>query len=371
MEEVTGEIVVGEEPRRARRLRLAMITSLRPQCGVADYSRLLVDALRHRVEVAWVAPPDGFAPIMNEADVIHIQHQYFLFGGVAPWKNTFSRLADQIAAPAVMTVHEFVPPGGPLPRRMAIASTNRAQFGHPAIRAFIVHTENDRENLISSGVHRDRIHILPMPVPPRPTLPSRSEARKRLGVEDCFVLTIFGFLARRKGHLIAIEAMQHLPSNVRLFLAGGRHPDDRTGYAEELQSKLAEAHVTDRVRITGYLQPEDVATVMAATDLVLAPFTSGSGSASLAMAFACGKPVVASAIASNIEIQRRCPGSVSLVPPGDAADLAAAVGQLQRDARALTRLTEGALRYSNQFTFARMAEETLRIYEHVAERDSL
>lgn len=370
MEEVSGELVTGRGELPQRRLRVAMITSLRPQCGFADYSRLLVDELRRHVEVAWVAAPNGFASVMNEADVIHIQHEYSLFGGVAPWKNTFGRLADRISAPAVMTVHQYAMPTGSLPRRMAIGSTNRAQFGHPAIRAFIVHSESVREHLASAGVSLNRIHLLATPVPPRPPMPSRAEARKRLGILDGFVLTIFGFLRRSKGHLTAIEALRFLPEHTRLILAGGRHPDESPGYQDEIRAAIAAAGLDQRVRLTGYLEPEEVATVMAATDLVLAPSTGGSGTSSLAYAFACGKPVLASAIPAHLEIHRRCPGSLSLVPIANPGDLADAIGRLQRDARGLTRLTEGALRYANEFTYARMAAETLTIYQGIARRES-
>jgi len=352
----------------ARHLRTAMITSLRPRCGIADYSRMLVDELARHVDVAWIAAPDAFAPVMNEADVVHIQHQYFLFGGVAPWKNTFCRLADQITAPVVVTVHEFVPPSGNMVKRMAISSTNRAQFGHPAIRAFIVHTEADRQSLISCGVAPDRIECVPHPVPPRPYMPPRSEARRKLRLDDRFVVTIFGFLSRRKGHLIAIGALRHLPSNVHLILAGGKHPDDRTGYVDELRAAVAQAGVGDRATITGYLEPDEAAAIMSATDLVLAPFMTGSGSGSMAYAFSCGKPIVASAIAANVEIHRRCPEALALVNDVSPIELAKAVAQLQHDAAALARLAEGSARYATLFPYSRMAEDTVRIYERIAKR---
>lgn len=365
MAEIDTNLVTGAQPLHGRRLRVAMLTSQRERCGIADYSRLLVAELERRVEIAWITDPSGFSAVMNEADIIHVQHQYFLFGGVAPWKNTFGRFADQIKAPAVMTVHEFVEPDGNLARRAAVAAVNRAQFAHRAIRAFITHTEADRGRLEASGVPRERLHVIPLASPTAPALPPRSRARSELGVGDCFVMTIFGFLSRRKGHAIAIKALALLPPNVRLLLAGGRHPDDRTDYEDELRALAASTGVSDRMTLTGYLEDEEVATVMAATDLVLAPFTAGSGSASLAMAFACGKPVVAAAIPANVEINRACPGAVSLVPPNDAAELAAAVSHLLSDSRKLTRLSEGSRRWAAQHTYADMADRTVRVYHSV------
>jgi len=371
VEQLVGQVVRSEPTIRERRLRIAMITSLRPKCGIADYSRLLLDHLGQLVEMAWVAPPDGFSAVMNEADVIHIQHQYFLFGGVAPWKNWFGKVADQITAPVVMTVHEFAEPSGNLAQRLAIAATNQAQFRHSAIKAFVVHTEADRQCLIALGVEPDRVQVMPHPVPPRPVLPPRPEAKRRFGLEDAFVLTIFGFLARRKGHLLAIEALRQLPPVFHLLFAGGVHPDDRTNYERDLRAAIQSAQLGDRVRITGYLEPVDVATAMSATDVVLAPFSAGSGSGSLSLAFACGKAVVATAIPANVEIQRRVPGTLLLVPPNDPRELRDAVLRLFRDRRALTRLAEGSVRYAAQYTYARMAEDTVRLYRAVAATQTL
>ncbi len=363
---VDGELVTSRLPARERRLRIAMVTSLRDRCGVADYSQRLVDALAPHVEVAWVTDPDGFSPAMNEADVVHIQHQYFLFGGVAPWRNAFGRLANRITAPIVMTVHEIVEPDGGMARRAAIRVTNRSQFVRPGIVQFIVHTEADLDRLATQGVSAERITVIPLGVPEPPRLPPRSAARRALGIEGQFILTVFGFVSRRKGHRTALEALALLPENCRLLIAGGRHPDDRSDYVDELKRVASDLGVGGRVSFTGYLEEEDVANIMSASDLILAPFVSGSGSASLALAFACGRPVLASAIPPNVEISKLCPGSLSLVPPGQPGELAEAVARLQRDPRTLARLAEGSRRYAARFTYAHMAELTAMVYRRAA-----
>jgi glycosyltransferase involved in cell wall biosynthesis len=185
-------------------------------------------------------------------------------------------------------------------------------------------------------------------------------------LEEQFVLTVFGFVPRRKGHGTALEALALLPANCRLLLAGGRHPDDHTEYVEELRRQAAALGVDGRVSFTGYLEDEDVTNIMSATDLVLAPFTSGSGSGSLALAFACGKPVLASAIPPNIEISKLCPGAVGLVPPEQPAELAAAIARLRRDPRSLTQLAEGSRRYAAKYTYAHMAGLTATVYNRAA-----
>jgi glycosyltransferase involved in cell wall biosynthesis len=189
-------------------------------------------------------------------------------------------------------------------------------------------------------------------------------------VEGHFVVTLFGFLSRRKGHLLALEALKMLPASVLLLFAGGKHPDDKTSYVKELKRLNETVTAANHARITGYLSPEQVAVVMSATDLVIAPFTESSGSGSLALAFACGKPILASDIEPHREINQISPHALTLFPAGNANALANAILDLQESAARLAMMAEGARRYAATYSYAYMAEETVKIYQSVlAERN--
>lgn len=354
------------------RVSVCMVAPSRQQCGVADYTAYLLAELGELADVRFVTNADGFADAMNDADIAHVQHQYFLFGGVAPWKNRFREFADRLRIPAVMTVHEFVDPSGNPAARAAIRVTNRRNFLHKAVKRLIVHTNADRIRMEFNGIQAGRIAVVRHGVPPTPGLPPRDHARRSLGLESPFVVTIFGFLSRRKGHALAIEAMRLLPPNVFLLIAGGRHSDDQTGYVAGLERLIQEGGLDSRVRITGYLAPEQVADVMSATDLILAPFTESSGSGSLALAFACGKPILASRIEPHLEIVHEV-GEDSgnalktfrTLHPGS---IAMEVSSLMKDADSLTALAAGAREYAASHSYRRMAEETVSIYRGVLGR---
>jgi glycosyltransferase involved in cell wall biosynthesis len=348
-------------------------------CGVRDYTEYLLAELRQIVDVRFVTDAERFTPAMNGVDLAHVQHQYFLFGGVAPWKCRFRAFANRLRVPAVMTVHEFVSPGGSPSRRAAIALANRLHFRHSAIRHYMAHTQADRERMAAEGLPRERITVVRHGVPPAPALPAREEARRALGLEKRFLLTMFGFLSRRKGHLLALEALKLLPTDVMLLIAGGRHPDDRTNYVNDIKQTIQQAGWADRARITGYLPPQEAASVLSAADLVIAPFLESSGSGSLAYAFACGKPILASDIAAHREILGETPGALALFPAGDieqdsrpranAAALAQAVAALRDDPEALSTLAAGARRYAETHSYARMAEETAAVYHRTLEEE--
>src|SRR5438128_1757319 len=82
----------------------------------------------------------------------------------------------------------------------------------------------------------ERVVRMAMPVPEVALpLPDSEPAKRRWGLEGRTVLTIFGFLARRKGYDVALAALQELPADAVLLAAGGAHAADRTGPEEWLR----------------------------------------------------------------------------------------------------------------------------------------
>ncbi len=373
---------------RAIPLRVAMFTPVRERCGIADYSRLLVAALRDRADISGVhlvSPPEteGRASSVKAVrnymadereyrvlgarlcvgDVVHIQHQYFFFGGVAPHKNHLRAMLDAIPLPIVMTVHEIAGlPGGGW-KQTLITRTNRLNFMHPGIRQIIVHTDADAEKLRLLGVAETKLNRLPVAVPKALPMPTASEAKATLGLAGKRVLMIFGFLSVKKGHRLAVKALTHLPEDVVLLVAGEKHPDDHSaGVQPVLQEDMLAAGLHDRVVFTGYLPDDRIPTIMAATDLALAPFTESSGSASLAHLFAYGLPVLASDIPPHREMLALVPGSVALFPANDPAALAEKAFELLTGDSKRDSLRNASAILREERSYARLAEQTTAIY---------
>jgi glycosyltransferase involved in cell wall biosynthesis len=122
----------------------------------------------------------------------------------------------------------------------------------------------------------------------------RDAARRALGLDGPTLLSV-GHLIERKGHDIAIGALQHL-TGYRLLIAGDGPERTRL---ESLASRLG---VSDRVRFLATIPHADLRHTYAAADaLVLASSREGWPNV-LLEAMACGTPVVASAIWGNPEI---------------------------------------------------------------------
>ena len=193
-------------------------------------------------------------------------------------------------------------------------------------------------------------------------MPSAEEAKRSLGLEGRRVVTLFGFLAAKKGHSLALDAVPFLPPDITLLFAGGQHPQDNTDYVAQLHARIEHEGLQARVRITDYLPAAQIPLMMAATDAAIAPFTQTSGSGSLANLFAYGRAVVASDIAPHREIVSSAPGCLELFHSGNATDLAAHIQTILDNPQRREHLHQAALDYAQCHSYLDMAKRTAEIY---------
>jgi glycosyltransferase involved in cell wall biosynthesis len=359
----------------ARRLRTTMFAGTRARCGIGEYSRVLIDAMAQTVDVTCVTGTFGRCPAaehrkrgeaMNAGDLAHVQHAYAFWGGMALHRSRFPAFLRAIRRPVVMTVHELdseATGAGGLPAPMERAYKrlfNRITFGSPRIAALVVHAAPLERGLLSLGIPTARVHRMPMPVPAVTPTVDGTAYRARWELEDRFVVTIFGFLARRKGYEVALEALARLPADVHLLIAGDAHPADPGDPRGWLREAIAARGLEERVRLAGYVPDEALPELMAASDLVLAPFTAMSASASLHLALAHGRPV----LASDLEANRALP-CVALFPAGDAEALSGAVAELLASPARRAELAEAARDYAASHGVDRLARETVALYQDV------
>lgn len=152
-----------------------------------------------------------------------------------------------------------------------------------------------------------------------------------------------GHLYPWKGADLLVEAVALLPQG-RGRIVGG-HPGERDlGRLRELASARG---VADRIEFTGLVPPGDVARWLAASDVLVLPNRATAVSASytsplkLFEYLAVGRPIVASSLPAIAEVLRDGENAI-LVPPDDAAALAAAIGRLSDDRALAVRLARQA-----------------------------
>lgn len=171
--------------------------------------------------------------------------------------------------------------------------------------------------------------------------PPRDEARRRLGLAGDGRLALFvGLIRPYKGVDLLLEAVAAAPG-WRCVVAG----EPWGNASRELTEQVTRLGIADRVGLRlGWVPEDELSWLLAAADLVVLPYRSGSQSAVAPMALAAGVPVLSTRVGGLAEAVLHGRDGL-LVAPGSARELAVALrsldderlGRLRRGARERTR----------------------------------
>jgi D-inositol-3-phosphate glycosyltransferase len=228
--------------------------------------------------------------------------------------------------------------------------------------------------LSSYAAPPDRIAIIPPGVDLRHFRPlspdERATQRARLGVspDTCMLLWV-GRVEPLKGLDSLIEALAllrpALRERVRVLLVGGE-PEERAAAWNSEQRRLdalRQQHgVAPLVRFVGAQPHADLPALYAAADLFVMPSHYESFGMAALEALACGTPVVASDV-GGLRILIEHGRSGALVPPADAAALAAQLDTLLHDEEQRATLRGGSLERAAAYGWAHIAARLEALYQ--------
>jgi len=157
-------------------------------------------------------------------------------------------------------------------------------------------------------------------------------------------LICVGVLSRHKGQDVLVEALADLAERDWHCLLAG--PLDRDpAYVEQLRARITRLGYGHRVRLTGVLTGAALSHAYTTADLLVAPSRGETYGMAVTEALAHGLPVIAAAVGGLPEaLGSTADGSRpgQLIPPGDPAALAAALGNWLGDERHRHRLRAAA-----------------------------
>jgi teichuronic acid biosynthesis glycosyltransferase TuaC len=175
-----------------------------------------------------------------------------------------------------------------LPRKMILWA---AQEAHGIITV----CQALKTSLIDLGVPENKIRVLRNGVDLTLFRPAdREAARRRYGFEGTTLLSV-GHLIPRKGHDLAIKALQYLPQK-RLMIVG-----DGPEYSR-LRDLAERIGVDNRVRFLGQLAHDELPGIYTAADLSLLLSTQEGWANVILESMACGTPVVATDAGGTPEV---------------------------------------------------------------------
>jgi glycosyltransferase involved in cell wall biosynthesis len=157
-------------------------------------------------------------------------------------------------------------------------------------------------------------------------------------------LICVGVLSRHKGQDLLVEALADLADrDWHCVLAGSLDRDP--AFVEQLQTRITGLGYDHRVQLTGVLTGAALSQAYSTADLLVAPSRSETYGMTVTEALAHGLPVMAAAVGGLPEALGFTPDGTrpgQLIPPGDPAALAAALGDWLGDERHRNRLRAAA-----------------------------
>ncbi|HWO83753.1 MAG TPA: glycosyltransferase family 4 protein [Solirubrobacterales bacterium] len=261
--------------------------------------------------------------------------------------------------PRVRTAHYILPPQ---PSRRQVRSARRI-FG--PMDAVVAHSEHGAARLRDEvGIDAAKVRVIPhgafdylTELPAEKPLPAELE-----GAEGPVVLC-FGLLRPYKGLENLIEAYGRIAndaSGAELWIVGNPRMD-----VEPLRRQAREAG--GRVRfVPRFVDDAEVPPIFRRADLVVLPYLDAEHSGVLYTGLAFGKPLLLTAVGGFPEAAET--GAARIVPPGDTAALAAALGELLGDEAARAELGAAATRAAaGPYSWEEAARLHLDLYRDLLE----
>lgn len=317
--------------------RIALVTRYPPaHCGIAEYSRMLLKALRSlmptaellvlstneassseyvdsltktRVVPLYDYQADSYHAIpafleeIGGVDVVHLQHEYGIYGyGVSILSALEEIWEKKLAKAIVVTLHTVHHPYTRRPNALKFQSALNNHF----IDAVIVHSKLQEFELQFQGINPSKIVRIPHGTLINPYLGlSRARLAKELGLDPAsfgdLILSTPGFMRPDKGFDILLEAVKGLKSFT--ILAAGEVQDQRL---KELLESSPNTIVLDQ-----YLSKTKMLKLIALSDAIVLPYRDRPGAYSVSgilhLAMGSFKPIIGTRVPRLIELYDNAP----------------------------------------------------------------
>ena len=326
-------------------VRGVMLTTWREACGIAEYSRQLIDAMR-RPDIEWTI----LAPHRPATTSSHV-HVGEHAGGpqiVRCWNDAWpadvtgalAHIARVDAQVVHLQTHLAIWTAAAIEPLVALARAGRRVFvtlhsvrgatpdtslGQALARLdrLFVHTDADRRQLAAWGLD-ENVTVLAQGYPEAST--PRCDARSvRRHATSGPVIGTYGFLRPHKGVLEIIRAVARLRRrypDIALEAITALYPsDDSVQYLDRCRHEAARLGLSERCRfVTDFLEPDECLAALEACDALVLPYatTIDSSSAAVRMAIASRRPVVATRVPvfadvrdSILTVDRRSPRALA------------------------------------------------------------
>lgn len=297
-------------------MTITFVSSFVPRkCGIATYTRDLTEALiKHGHSVSIIELKNAVTSEIphklvtkrieqnnkndyintaealnadNHIDLVHIQHEYGLFGGDDG--EYILEFARALTKPLWVTFHTV----------LATPSINQKYIIQELARAslnIIVMEQIAKDRLMEIyGLNEWTISVISHGVPDMKSI-DRTKARKKLHVDQSFTLLISNLISSNKGIEYAIGAIPSIIKKipqVKLLIVGETHPvvklNDGEAYREELEKLVKDLCIEKNVTfVNKYVTLNQLKQYLAAADICITPYLEPQQITSGTLSYAVG-----------------------------------------------------------------------------------
>lgn len=282
-----------------------------------------------------------------------------------PNPSCFAALASPAARrlPWIVHWHADVPPDSPDWRLRTFYRAYRpfeqAVLGRAS--AIVATSQSYLEASMALALWKDKVRVVPLGIDDLPSSSVPSSLKSHWPADAALRLLAVGRLSRYKGFDVLIEALGR-DTDASLLLVG-------QGECERELHALATARGLDhRLRFAGDLDDDALAAAYAEADAFVLPSLDRGEAFGLVLleAMRAGLPAIASAIPGSGVGSVVVDGETGLlVPPGDAAALAGAIGKLCDPGLRARLAAAGHARWQAKFTLGKSARAIRAIYSEL------
>jgi len=302
-----------------------------------------------------------------DVDVVLLQHEYGIFGG-RDGEYVLS-FAQELAQPLVVTLHTVL--SEPTSHQASVLAKLCAEA-----ELVVVMTETARRLLVASGAcPEEKVRVVPHGAPARLVARAAREAAASASGREGLRLSTFGLISPGKGLEVAIDALPAIAERhpeVVYTIAGRTHPDvaqkEGERYRLTLERRVLELGLESHVEFDDrFLSVEELADLLAATDVFLTPYRSreqiASGALTFAIAAGCGVVSTPYWYAQDM----LATGAGVLVPFGDSEAMAAAVCAYAEQTETLAAARAEARRIGSSLAWPAVAQATASVLREAHE----
>jgi glycosyltransferase involved in cell wall biosynthesis len=305
-----------------------------------------------------------------DVDVVLLQHEFGIFGG-RDGEYVLS-FAQELAQPLVVTLHTVL--SEPTPHQQEVLSELCAEA-----ELVIVMTDTALRLLVESGAcAEEKVRVVPHGAPARIVARTALEPARRStssAVDDPFRLSTFGLISPGKGLETVLDALPELVERhpeILYTIAGRTHPDisRREGerYRLMLERRVLELGLGDHVEFDDrFLSVNELADLLAATDVFVTPYGSREQIASGALTFAIAAGCAVVSTPYWYAQDMLASGAGLLVPFRDPEALANAVSSYIEHPDTLLAARTEARRIGSTLAWPAVAEATARVLQEADE----